>query len=193
MNARTTDRLARYFAAAILALTIGSLPLNAQDHRPAADDATPALRAAPPVLPRASQSPYRSGRSAPSYDSTALRIEQHGGGLRIVRGLRGPVVWSQEFMFTRGDLEQLVAPSASAVEQARFANRTHRRGIGRFAVGFGAFVASLLIGGNNRSMTAATVLGVSGSALMLYSRRDLNAAATAVSRAVFLHNADLAR
>lgn len=127
------------------------------------------------------------------YDSAALRIEEHGGGLRIVRGVDGPVVWSQGFLFTNGNLERIVGPSPGALAQARVFSHKHRRGTTNFAIGFGAFVGSLFMGGNNSNLVAATVLGVGGGALMFYSHRDLNAASTAVSRAVLLHNNDLRR
>lgn len=181
-----------------LACIASASPIMAQADSSPTERATtlPRTPAASDILPPSADGGVRDRTSIhqiPPYDSAALRIEEHGGGLRIVRGVNGPVVWSQGFLFTSGNLERIVGPSPGALAQARVFSHKHRRGTTNFAIGFGAFVGSLFMGGNNANVVAATVLGVGGGALMFYSHRDLNAASTAVSRAVLLHNTDIPR
>ncbi len=130
------------------------------------------------------------------YDSAALRLEEHGGSTRIIRGVRGPVLWSQGLLFTSGDLERVVAPSATALAQARVFQQKNRRGTRNFALGLSAWAVSLVISAHQPSTpkyVASTILGFAGGGLMFYSHRDRNAAATALSRAVLLYNRDLPR
>jgi len=134
--------------------------------------------------------------SSSPYDSAALRLEEHGGSTRIVRGIRGPVLWSQGFLSTSGKLERVVAPSPAALAQARVFNQKNRRGTRNFAIGLSPWAVSLFLSAHHPSTpkyVTATVLGFGGAGLMFYSHRDQNAAATALSRAVLLHNNDLPR
>lgn len=138
-----------------------------------------------------------AGYKPVTYDSMALRIESHGGAIRVVRGVRGPVVWSHGLLFTSGNLEHIVAASPAALVQAQVFNAKHRRGTVNLAIGIGAWVASAFIAGshpnNGNGYKVALPLGFAGVAMMYYSHRDLNAASTALSRSVLLYNNDIPR
>lgn len=126
----------------------------------------------------------------------ALRVEQHAGSTRIIRGVNGPILWSQGLLFTSGNFEHVVATSPAALTQAREFNRKNRRGTVNFAIGLGTWVTSLFIAGrhlNDTKYAIATVLGFAGGGFMFYSQRDRNAAATALSRSILLYNDDLQR
>lgn len=131
-----------------------------------------------------------------SSDSITLRVEQHMGSTRIIRGVNGPIVWSQGLLFTSGNFEHVVAASPAALAQAREFNHKNRRGTVNFAIGLGTWVTSLFIARRYPTDTkyaVATVLGFAGGGFMFYSQRDRNAAATALSRSVLLYNGDIAR
>lgn len=130
-------------------------------------------------------------RTTVLYDSAALRIEQHSATTRVLRGVQGPLVWSQGLLFTTGNLKHVLAPSPRALAEARIFEQANRRGRIASAIGFGAFAASVIMSITKTNSAAAVLLGVGGTGLMFYGDQAKNAASTALSRAVLLHNSDL--
>lgn len=127
---------------------------------------------------------------ARAYDSLALRVETHMGEFRIIRGLNGPEV-GHIGMFTRVNLEPLVASSENAAREAREFNRHHGPGMLAGVTGlviFGVAAAASSVADTNWGLTAATV---GGGALMIYGAVRLDKAYSSLSKAIWWYNRDL--
>lgn len=149
-------------------------------------------RESQPVEPvtRVAVPPGRAADSVGAYDSLALRLETHMGEFRIIRGLNGPEV-GHIGMFTRVNLEPLVAPSANATREAREFNRNHGPGMLAGVTGlviFGVAAAASSVSNANWGLTAATA---GGGALMIYGAVRLDKAYSSLSKAIWWYNRDL--
>jgi hypothetical protein len=153
--------------------------------------------AAPPVASQGSGS-IVSGRtstssdSSRSYDVQALRFETHWGSADIIRGVNGPVIgtvgWFRDF-----DVEKLVASSPQAVTEARAFKSNNFRGslvggLGALTLGIGAVVTA-----NSSNNAASPILIIAGAGVMVWGAQQLNAGYSALSRALWWYNRDLAR
>jgi hypothetical protein len=128
--------------------------------------------------------------SARTYDSLALRLETHMGEFRIIRGLNGPEV-GHIGMFTRVNLERLVATSDNATREAREFDRSHGPGMLAGVSGlviFGVAIAASSAAHANWGLTTATV---SGAVLMTYGAVRLDKAYRSLSKAIWWYNRDL--
>jgi hypothetical protein len=154
--------------------------------------------AAPTVATPASGTTVVSGRAAaPSdssrgYDAQALRFETHWGSADIIRGANGPVIgtvgWFRDF-----DVERLVASSPQAVTEARKFKSNNFRGslvggLGALTLGIGAIVTA-----NSSNNAASPILIIAGAGVMAWGAQQLNAGYSALSRALWWYNRDLAR
>jgi hypothetical protein len=153
--------------------------------------------AAPPVASQGSGT-IVSGRtstssdSSHSYDAQALRFETHWGSADIIRGVNGPVIgtvgWFRDF-----DVEKLVASSPQAVTEARVFKSNNFRGslvggLGALTLGIGALVTA-----NSSNNAASPILIIAGAGVMVWGAQQLNAGYSALSRALWWYNRDLAR
>ena len=153
--------------------------------------------AAPPVASQGSGT-IVSGRtstssdSSRSYDAQALRFETHWGSADIIRGVNGPVIgtvgWFRDF-----DVEKLVASSPQAVTEARVFKSNNFRGslvggLGALTLGIGALVTA-----NSSNNAASPILIIAGAGVMVWGAQQLNAGYSALSRALWWYNRDLAR
>lgn len=130
------------------------------------------------------------------YDTAALRNEMHGGSFRVARGTHGPVLWSQGLVFETGNLAQVVGPDPRALAEGRIFTRRNRNSRVKYVLGASAFIASIFLITDNSSagrITTGVVLELGGLVLGFSADRDQNAASTALSRAVLLHNGGLPR
>jgi hypothetical protein len=125
------------------------------------------------------------------YDESALRLEGHGGDLRIVRGVQGTVV-AHIGGFRTPDVSAIVSPSEKAMIEAK--SFAHDYGPGNWIaaagiVALGAGIGVSRIHDADRSM--ATGLAVSGAALILYGGTRIQSAYNALTRSIWWYNRDL--
>src|SRR2546423_987889 len=128
-----------------------------------------------------------------TYDENALRVDQHRGGLSIVRGVSETVVLKVGPIRTV-DVAQIVSPSANAVGEARKFEHDYRPGTWIASLGIatlGVAIGSYRIAGLNQ--TVPTGLPIAGVSLVTYGGWRLGNAYRALSRSVWWYNRDLKR
>jgi hypothetical protein len=126
-----------------------------------------------------------------TYDEGALRLEGHGGDLRIVRGVQGTVV-AHIGGFRTPDVSAIVSPSEKAMLEAKSFARDYGPGNWIAAVGIVALGAGIGVSrmhDANRSLP--TGLAVSGAALILYGGTRIQSAYNALTRSIWWYNRDL--
>jgi hypothetical protein len=129
----------------------------------------------------------------PGYDDSALRLEGHGGDLRIVRGVQGTVV-AHIGGFRTPDVSAIVSPSEKAMIEAKSFAHDYGPGnwiaaVGIVAVGAGIGVARV----HDANRSIPTGLAVSGAALILYGGTRIQSAYNALTRSIWWYNRDLKR
>ena len=131
-----------------------------------------------------------SGDTVGFYDANALRVESRGQGLRIFRGLNGPMI-AQTGAFQSFDLAAIVAPSEKAMVEAREFNRHY--GPGMFATVAGGVIlgTAVLFDLNSDPNWAITTAEVGGAAVALYGGRRLNLSYSALSKSIWWYNREL--
>ena len=126
-----------------------------------------------------------------SYDERALRIDEHMGTLRLVRGTSETVV-AKIGTFRGGNVAEVVSPSAKAVAEAKVFQNNYRPGAWMAAIGIatlGAAVGAARISDLNQAVpTSLTVVSVS---LIAVGGSKLDTAYRALARAVWWYNRDL--
>lgn len=153
--------------------------------------------AAPPVAAPGSGTTIVSGRTPPASDSShgyaqALRFETRWGSADIIRGANGPVIgtvgWFRDF-----DVEKLVASSPQAAQEARVFKSNNFRG--SLVGGFGALtlVVGAVVTANSSNNAASPILIIAGAGTMAWGAQHLNKGYSALSRALWWYNRDLAR
>lgn len=128
-----------------------------------------------------------------TYDENALRVDQHGGTISIVRGSSETVVLKVG-AFRAADVAGIVRPSANAVMQAKIFEHDYRPGTWMVSVGIatlGLAVGSHQIADLNRAIP--TGLTIAGASLITYGGWRLGNAYRALSRSVWWYNRDLKR
>jgi hypothetical protein len=126
-----------------------------------------------------------------TYDENALRVDQHGGTISIVRGSAETVVLKVG-AFRAADVAGVVRPSANAVIQAKIFEHDYRPGTWMVSLGIatlGLAVGSHQIADLNRAIP--TGLTIAGAALITYGGWRLGNAYRALSRSVWWYNRDL--
>lgn len=126
-----------------------------------------------------------------SYDENALRVEGHGGDMRIVRGTQGTVV-AHISGFRTTDVAKFVAPSVQAMAEARIFSRDYVPGSWIAGLGIatmGAAIGASQIHDINRAIP--TGLTISAAALLIYGGGRLHNAYNALSRSIWWYNRDL--
>jgi hypothetical protein len=128
-----------------------------------------------------------------TYDESALRVDQHRGGISIVRGVSETVVLKVGLLRTV-DVARIVSPSANAVGEARKFEHDFRPGTWIASLGIatlGVAIGSYRIADLNQAVpTGLTIAGVS---LITYGGWRLGNAYRALSRSVWWYNRDLKR
>jgi hypothetical protein len=125
------------------------------------------------------------------YDESALRLEGHGGDLRIVRGVQGTVV-AHIGGFRTPDVSAIVSPSEKAMIEAK--SFAHDYGPGNWiaAVGIVALGAGIGVSRvHDADRSIPTGLAVSGAALILYGGTRIQSAYNALTRSIWWYNRDL--
>ena len=128
-----------------------------------------------------------------TYDENALRVEQHGGTINIVRGVSETVV-IKVGAFRAVDVAGIVSPSANAVAQAKIFEHDYRPGTWMVSLGIatlGAAIGVHQIVDLNRAVP--TGLTIAGASLITYGGWRLGNAYRALSRSVWWYNRDLKR
>jgi len=126
-----------------------------------------------------------------NYDENALRIDEHGGTIRIVKGASETVV-AKIGVFRAVDVAAVVSPSPKAVAEATVFQRNYRPGTWLASVGIatlGAAIGASRISGLNRAVpTSLTIVSVS---LITVGGVKLETAHRALARAIWWYNRDL--
>ena len=126
-----------------------------------------------------------------NYDENALRIDEHGGTIRIVKGASETVV-AKIGVFRAVDVTAVVSPSPKAVAEATVFQRNYRPGTWLASVGIatlGAAIGASRISGLNRAVpTSLTIVSVS---LITVGGFKLETAHRALARAIWWYNRDL--
>ncbi len=126
-----------------------------------------------------------------SYEENALRIDEHGGTIRIVRGASETVV-AKIGVFRAVDVAAVVAPSPKAVAEATVFQRNYRPGTWMTSLGLatlGAAVGASRVSGLNRGIPISlTIVSVS---LVTVGGFKLETAHRALARAIWWYNRDL--
>ncbi|HLA13503.1 MAG TPA: hypothetical protein VJZ25_00635 [Gemmatimonadaceae bacterium] len=127
-----------------------------------------------------------------TYDSRALRLEADWGRLRILQGVDGLVV-GKAGAFKTANVEKIVAGSPRAETEAKLFRASHRRGALAASVGTVTLVVGIAVASSNANNAATPVLMIAGAGGMLWGARQINAAYSSLSRAVWWYNRDLPR
>ena len=126
-----------------------------------------------------------------SYDESALRIDEHGGTLSLVRG-RSETVVAKIGVFRAVDVATVVSPSPRAVAEAMVFQHNYRPGAWMASIGIatlGAAIGASRISGLNQAIpTSLTIASVS---LIAVGGLKLDTAYRALARAVWWYNRDL--
>jgi hypothetical protein len=126
-----------------------------------------------------------------SYDESALRLEGHGGNVRIVRGLEGTVVAHIGGLRTP-DVSKLVSPSEKAIAEAKIFSHDYGPGNWIAAVGIvaiGAGIGVYQMHDVERSIPNGITIG--GAALVIYGANRVQNAYNALARSLWWYNRDL--
>jgi hypothetical protein len=126
-----------------------------------------------------------------NYDENALRIDEHGGTIRIVKGASETVV-AKIGVFRAVDVAAVVSPSPKAIAEATVFQRNYRPGTWLASLGIatlGAAIGASRISGLNRAVpTSLTIVSVS---LITVGGVKLETAHRALARAIWWYNRDL--
>ena len=126
-----------------------------------------------------------------TYDNNALRVDQHRGGISIVRGVSESVV-VKIGAFRGVDVARFVSPSPNAVAEAKIFEHDYRPGTWLASIGIatlGAAIGSYRIADLNQAIpTGLTIAGVS---LITYGGWRLGNAYKALSKSIWWYNRDL--
>lgn len=126
-----------------------------------------------------------------SYDQNALRLDSKFGDMRILRGVDGTVV-GKVGVFRGMDVAKIVAPSETAVAEAREFERNYAPGnwlVGLGLMTFGASLGASRIPDLNPGIGIG--LSVASFALIGYGGLKLQHAYNALHRALWWYNRDL--
>ena len=128
-----------------------------------------------------------------TYDEGALRVDQHRGGISIVRGVSETVVLKVGPL-RAVDVVRIVSPSPNAVGEAKKFEHDYRPGTWIASLGIatlGLAIGSYRIADLNQAVpTGLTIAGVS---LITYGGWRLGNAYRALSKSVWWYNRDLKR
>jgi hypothetical protein len=126
-----------------------------------------------------------------NYDENALRIDERGGTISIVRGTSETVV-AKIGVFRAVDVAAIVGPSPKAVAEATVFQRNYRPGSWMASLGIatlGAAIGASRISGLNQAIpTSLTIASVS---LITVGGFKLETAHRALARAIWWYNRDL--
>ena len=126
-----------------------------------------------------------------SYEENALRIDEHGGTIRIVRGASETVV-AKIGVFRAVDVAAVVAPSPRAVAEAAVFQRNYRPGTWMTSLGIatlGAAIGTSRLSGMNRGIPIS--LTIASASLITVGGFKLETAHRALARAIWWYNREL--
>jgi len=144
------------------------------------------------VLLQTTTAVAQSNDSTRAYDGQALRYESYWGNAKIIRGVDGPVVGTAGW-FRSFDLEKLVAPSPSALVEARRYNTNNFRGSVVGSIGAATTLIGILVTANSSNNASSPMLIVAGVGTMAWSAQHFRIAYSALSRSLWWYNRDVAR
>ena len=134
----------------------------------------------------------QSTDSTRSYDGQALRYESYWGNARIIRGVDGPVVGTAGW-FRSFDVEKLVAPSPSALIEARRYSTNNFRGSVVGSIGAATTLIGILVTANSSNNASSPMLIIAGVGTMAWSAQHFRIAYSALSRSLWWYNRDVAQ
>ena len=143
-------------------------------------------------LLQAAPAAAQSNDSTRSYDGQALRYESYWGNARIIRGADGPVVGTAGW-FRSFDVEKLVAPSPSALIEARRYNTNNFRGSVVGSIGAATTLIGILVTANSSNNASSPMLIIAGVGTMAWSAQHFRIAYSALSRSLWWYNRDVAQ
>ena len=130
--------------------------------------------------------------STRTYATAGLRFESSWGNVSIIRGADGPVIgtlgWFRDF-----DLEQLLARSPSAVADASVFATNNFRGSVVGVIGATTTLIGVIVAANSSNNASSPVLIIGGVGAMVWGVQHLSTSYSALSRALWRYNSDLAR
>lgn len=144
------------------------------------------------VFLQAAPAAAQSNDSTRSYDGQALRYESYWGNAKIIRGANGPIVGTAGW-FRSFDVEKLVAPSPSALVEARRYNTNNFRGSVVGSIGAATTLIGILVTANSSNNASSPMLIVAGVGTMAWSAQHFKMAYSALSRSLWWYNRDVAR
>jgi len=144
------------------------------------------------VLLQATSAAAQSNDSTRAYEGQALRYESYWGNAKIIRGVDGPVVGTAGW-FRSFDVEKLVAPSPSALAEARRYNTNNFRGSVVGSIGAATTLIGILVTANGSNNASSPMLIVAGVGTMAWSAQHFKMAYSALSRSLWWYNRDVAR
>jgi hypothetical protein len=140
-----------------------------------------------------STSPALMTAQESNYDEDALRVDQHRGSIRIVRGVSETVVVRVR-AFRGTDVAGIVGSSPNAVREARKFEHDYRPGT--WIASLGIATLGLAIGSHriaDLNQAVPTGLTIAGVSLITYGGWRLENAYRALSKSVWWYNRDLKR
>ena len=126
-----------------------------------------------------------------SYEQNALRLEDHRGDTRIVRGVDGTVLGTIGG-FHGIDVVKIVSASENATVEAKKFAHDYAPGTWVTALGIATLGASVGVARmNDANRGVATGLTIMSTSLIIYGATRLESAYNALSRAIWWYNRDL--
>jgi hypothetical protein len=134
----------------------------------------------------------QSSDSTHRYDGQALRYESYFGSARIIRGAEGPVIGTTGW-FRSFDVEKLVAVSPSAQADARLYKTNNFRASVVTSIGAAATLVGVMVTANSHNNASSPILIIGGVGAMAWGAQHFTIAYSALSRALWWYNRDVAR
>lgn len=130
--------------------------------------------------------------STGGYDARALRFETNWGNVSVIRGASGTVVGTSGW-FRDYDLEKLLAASPRAVTEVRDYETQNFRGSLVGGVGALTTVVGIVVAANGSNDASSPILVIAGVSGMVWGAQHLSMSYSALSRAFWWFNRDVAR
>jgi hypothetical protein len=179
-----------YSAAVIVPVARVGAQVRESEVATASKGAAPALS----VPQRASRAATRTGSlpdSAREYDAQALRFETSWGNVSILRGANNSVVGTAGWFRDPG-LEKLLVSSPRALSEARVYETNNFRGSLVGSVGALATLVGIVVTANGSNDASSPILIIGGVSSMVWGAHHLSTSYSALSRALWWYNRDLA-
>ena len=130
--------------------------------------------------------------SSRNYTTQALRFESSWGSADIIRGAKGEVVgtvgWFRDF-----DVEKLLQSSPQAAAAAQDFRVSNFRGSVVSTIGASLLALGVIVASNSSNNASSPILIIAGAGGVGWGLQHITASYSALSRALWWYNRDLAR